>query len=589
MPRRTLLWRIYPYYLVIIFVSILAVWLYASRTMANLYLEHTSSDLESRASLLKGRVAELISSDSTFVLDSLCKRLGQVSGTRITIVAPSGAVLGDSDEDPAEMENHRNRPEINEAFKGTIGVRERFSNTLQLNMMYVAVPIKTEEKIIGVVRTSLPITEVDDVLASFNAKIIIGGLIITILATLVSFGILRRISGPLSQLKEGADRFAGGDLQTRLPVSDTEEIGALAHAMNKMAAQLDERIRTIIKQRNEQEAVLSSMIEGVLAIDADERILNINEAAARLLGLDATTAVGRTVQEAIRNVELQRFVARALESRNPIEQEITVLDEQERFIQAHGTVLQDAASDSTGAVVVLNDLTRIRKLENVRRDFVANVSHELKTPVTSIMGFVETLLDGASEDPENARRFLGIIVKQANRLNAIVDDLLTLSRIEKESDAAEIELRPGRVLPVLNASLQTCESRASQKQIRLLAEGDRELEVGINARHLEQAVTNLIENAIKYSEPGSEIVITAETLDDEAVISVRDHGCGIDQSHLGRLFERFYRVDKARSREVGGTGLGLAIVKHIALAHHGRVSVESRLHEGSTFRIHLPQ
>jgi len=588
MPRRTLLWRIYPYYLIIIFISILAVWLYASRTMEHLFLDRTSSDLESRARLVKSRFADLIKNDSTATLDSLCKRLGRDSDTRITVIAPSGEVLGDSDEDPAQMENHRTRPEIDLAFDGTVTMRERFSNTLQLNMMYVAVPVEADGEIIGVVRTSLPITEVDDALAAFNARIILGGLAITVLATLLSFVILKRISGPLGQLKEGADRFAEGDLLTRLPVPDTEEIGSLAQAMNQMAVHLDERIRTIVKQRNEQEAVLSSMIEGVLAVDADERILNINEAAARLLGIDPESAAGRTVQEAIRNVDLQRFVARSLRSTSPVEQEITILDEREIFLQAHGTVLRDAVSGDIGAVVVLNDLTRLRKLENIRRDFVANVSHELKTPVTSILGFVETLLDGAAEDRQNARRFLEIIIKQANRLNAIIDDLLTLSRIEKESDASEIELRTGRLLPVLNAAIQTCEPRASQKNIRLLAEGDREIETLINARHLEQAVINLIDNAVKYSEPGSEIVVTVQKEGKEAVISVKDHGCGIDQAHLERLFERFYRVDKARSREAGGTGLGLAIVKHIARAHHGRVSVESEPHKGSTFSIHLP-
>jgi len=588
MPRRTLLWRIYPYYLIVIFISILAVWLYASRTMESLYLKGTSSDLESRARLLDARFAELIILDKVVFLDSLCKQLGPESGTRITVIDPLGAVLGDSDENPGIMENHRNRPEIDEALAGKVGVRQRFSNTLQLNMMYVAVPIRSEGEIVGVVRTSLPVTAVDEALSSFNTKVILSGLIITVLATLLSFFILRRISRPLGQLKEGADRFADGYLQTRLPVSDIEEIGALAQAMNKMAVQLDERIHTIIKQRNEQEAVLSSMIEGVLAVDADERILNINEAAAHLLGIDAASATGRTVQEAIRNVDLQRFVARSLNSTGPVEQEITVQNDREAFLQAHGTVLRDTVGGGIGAVIVLNDLTRLRKLENIRRDFVANVSHELKTPVTSIMGFVETLLDGAADDRENARRFLEIIIKQANRLNAIIDDLLTLSRIEKESDASEIELRPGKILAVVSASVQTCEARASQKKIRLVAAGDPELEARINARHLEQAITNLIDNAVKYSESDSEIMITAGATESEAVISVEDSGCGIEQCHLERLFERFYRVDKARSREVGGTGLGLAIVKHIALAHQGRVSVESRPHQGSTFRIHLP-
>ncbi len=332
------------------------------------------------------------------------------------------------------------------------------------------------------------------------------------------------------------------------------------------------------------------MVEGVLAIDADEHVINLNHAAAQLLGLERETALGRSLQEVVRNPALQRLMADVLGNQESASDEIELAlpEGEKRILHAQGSVLHDAHDKPIGALVVLHDVTRIRRLETVRRDFVANVSHELKTPVTSIKGFVETLLDGAMNQPGDAERFLRIIASQADRLGAIIEDLLTLSRVEQEEKQIEILLEPGEIRGVLQSAIELCQVKAEEKKVLILLACEDGLWVRMNSVLLEQAVVNLIDNAVKYSLPGHQVVVEAVQTALEVVIRVQDHGCGIPREHLPRIFERFYRVDKARSRALGGTGLGLAIVKHIVQAHGGRTSVKSTVGQGSTFLIHLP-
>jgi two-component system phosphate regulon sensor histidine kinase PhoR len=356
-----------------------------------------------------------------------------------------------------------------------------------------------------------------------------------------------------------------------------------------MASKLRERIETVLSQANEQEAVFSSMVEGLLAVDTDERIIRMNRAAAAFFDVDPDEARGRTIQEVIRNPELQKFVTRALTSREPVEGDIILrVNGGERFLQAHGALLLDAESSRRGLVVVLNDVTRLRQLEAVRRDFVANVSHELRTPITSIKGFVETLRDGAIHNREDAEHFLGIIAKQSDRMNSIIADLLTLSRVEQDMEKEKVRFETGRLTEALREAVQVCERKASEKEISIGIECPQDLTARINAALIEQAVVNLIDNAVKNSDPGTRVTVSAGRSDGGTVISVADEGYGIPAKHIPRLFERFYRVDKARSSKLGGTGLGLAIVKHIAQAHGGSVSVESTPGSGSKFTIFLP-
>ena len=333
------------------------------------------------------------------------------------------------------------------------------------------------------------------------------------------------------------------------------------------------------------------MVEGVLAVDTDERVIAVNAAAARLLDTDPQTAEGKAIQEIVRNPDLQHVVAQTLGGHMPVEADIVMrVGAEDRNLQANGTLLHgDDDGADVGAVVVLNDVTRLKRLEAVRRDFVANVSHELKTPVTSIKGFAETLEDGALDDPATARRFVRIIAGQADRLNSIIEDLLALSTLEQSGDSPLLQLEEADLCDVVAVALEVCGHKAEVKHIRLREDCPGGVMTRVSPPLLEQAVVNLVDNAIKYSAEGSEVVIALRESEDEIVVSVTDQGQGVAREHLPRLFERFYRVDKARSRDMGGTGLGLAIVKHIAQIHGGRVSVDSVIGQGSTFRLYLPR
>lgn len=589
MGGRRLLWQLYLSYLFIFLAALVAIGWIASRQMRTFYLDHLAADLEARAILVSGRIRGRSGLDNARSVDALCKKLEQEISTRITVIAPSGLVIGDSHEDPAAMGNHvgSDRPEIMRALDGEPGIETRYSETLQRNMMYVAVPLREDAKIIAVVRMSLPLDRIQGTLRSIYAQIGTGLLVTAALLAVISLLISRRISRPLEELKSSADRFARGELDRRLSVSGIAEIAGVAESMNHMAAQLGERIRTITQQRNEQEAILASMVEGVLAVDDRERVVGVNQACARVLEIDPDAARGRSIHEVVRNPDLQAFVRRVLASAEPVEGDVVLQGTEECFLQAHGAILRDATGTGAGAVVVLNDVTRLRRLGTVRRDFVANVSHELRTPLTPIKVAVETLLEGALREGEKAEHFLDIISRQADRLGAIINDLLDLSRIEEEEKQG-VPLERGVIEPVLRAAIQACSAKAREKNIRVDLNCQEKAQASVNSQLLENAVVNLIDNAVKYSEPGSAVQVEAEGTDGGVVIRVRDTGCGIGKRHLPRLFERFYRVDKARSRKLGGTGLGLAIVKHIVRAHGGRVSVESKPSEGSTFTIHLP-
>jgi two-component system phosphate regulon sensor histidine kinase PhoR len=328
------------------------------------------------------------------------------------------------------------------------------------------------------------------------------------------------------------------------------------------------------------------MSEGVIALDADQKVITLNHAAARLLGVTPEDAHQRSIQDLVQDPSLRWFINRTLFVPEPGEEELAVHNGK-ILLQAHGTPLKNGAGLALGTLIVLHDVTQFRRLERTRRDFVANVSHELKTPITSIKGFVESLLAGAWQEPDNALNFLRIIARQTDRLNEIINDLLSLSRLEQDVERGQIFLAPERLKVVLEEALQVCRPKAAAKNIQVILKCPDDLRARINPPLLEQAVVNLVDNAVKYSPENSLVQVEAEPAGPDAVIRVRDQGPGIDQEHLPRLFERFYRVDPGRSRKLGGTGLGLAIVKHIAQAHGGKVTVASIPGKGSTFTLHL--
>jgi len=357
---------------------------------------------------------------------------------------------------------------------------------------------------------------------------------------------------------------------------------SLALAFSEAQKSLMRRLKTTEEECRSEESIIASMAEGVLGFNLEQQIIRLNPAAAELLNLETTEVIGRTLHEVLRSVELQKFVSTVLAGENPEESEIILRGVRERALRVSGRELLSEEGAKIGAIVVLSDITRLRKLERARSDFIANVSHELKTPVTSIQGFAETLLDGALENPEDARKFLGIISRQAARLGEIFDEMLVLSRLEQEE---QIELETTELRPIIHAAVVSCGHRTAAKQTQIDIDCSPQLSARCHAPLLEQAIANLVDNAVKYSPASSRVQVAATSSATGITIAVKDNGPGIEPQHLSRIFERFYRVDKGRSRAEGGTGLGLAIVKHIAQAHGGQALVESTPGQGSTFII----
>ena len=589
MNRKRLIWHLYPAFLIIGIAVLLAVTWYAAHCFHIFYYTQVANDLEVRARLVEYQIEPMIKSGNFSEIDNTCKSLDKKGTTRITIILPDGQVIGDSYENLAIMKDHSDRPEFIAAMKIGMGKSVRFSGTVGKNMMYVAIPIKQDDKVLAVVRTSIPITFIEQELTKLYKRVLWASIIIAVCAAVVSLFISKKLSRPIEQMKDMAKRFASGDFSQSLSMPSATELAELAKALNEMAQQLSSRIDTITEDKNQIQAILYSMIEGVMAVDAEGRIVSLNKAGADFLDIEQVQAVGRNVEEIVRNPELQQFVQNTLYGEDlSAATDILVINDGERFLQLHGTSLTDSKGQRSGAVIVLYDITRIHKLEEVRRDFVANVSHELKTPITSIKGFVETLQEGALDKPQEATRFLEIIARHADRLNAIVDDLLSLSQLEEDSEKRRLFFENTYLRPVLASAVELSKIKAEKKNITVELICDESIAVKINSALIEQAVLNLVDNAIKYSNDNSNVKISVQKQKKDILISVCDKGCGIEKQHLSRIFERFYVVDKSRSRKLGGTGLGLSIVKHISQVHGGCVTVESKVNEGSTFTIHLP-
>lgn len=409
-----------------------------------------------------------------------------------------------------------------------------------------------------------------------------------------AFGLLgwvvwRPVGRRVEEISRAVKAYANGDFARRLPCPDNSELSVLAGELNWMAQQFSDRQEEQIRRQQELDAVLSSMAEGMIAIDEQERIIKVNRSAREWLNLEHVDYTDQPVKEVLRQASLNDFIRLATASTQPLRAEIELNGQTRRQMQVNSAVLRDEQRQRLGVLIMLNDLTQLRRLENMRRDFVANVSHELKTPITSIKGFMETLRDGAINDPEAAERFLDIIHKQADRLDAIIEDLLSLSRIEQESQRDGMDVEEAALQESLNVVATAMEPRAKERNITLSVSCPANLKARINAPLLEQAVSNLVDNALKYSHEGTTVWVTAQEHEDVIQIDVADQGPGIAKEHQSRVFERFYRIDKSRSRRLGGTGLGLSIVKHIVQAHRGDVQVKSEPGQGCVFTIRLPR
>jgi two-component system phosphate regulon sensor histidine kinase PhoR len=582
-------WRIFFSFFACMVLALAVTLWYANRSLRDFYEKEVAADLTVKARILARELEPHFRGLPSNDIARHSKEFGRLTQARVTVILPDGKVIGDSDGDPATMDNHADRPEIAEALKGRTAGSVRFSDTIQRTLMYLAIPVERDGTVVGVVRASTPLSVIDWFVRNVRQQAVMGVLLAAGLFALVSFYVARRISRPLDNMRLTAERLASGDLHARAEVSPGPEAGTLARTLNLMAARLAERMETTARQADQQEAVFSSMVEGVLAVGADGRILDLNPAAARLLDAAQDDARGRSIQETVRNPDLQKFVSATIAGEGVTESEVVLYGNETRHLQLRGAALTSAAGRRIGALVVLNDITRIKRLETVRQDFVANVSHELKTPITALRGCVETLSERRRWTAEDEERFMAMMGRQIERLGAIVEDLLSLSRIEHDAQHKRISLEPGPIRDVLRRAGQAFIKAADAKSITVAVECPDDLSAPINSALLEQAVGNLIDNAVKYSPERTRVAVIGIMQGNAVEISVTDQGPGIEKRHLPRVFERFYRVDQARSRALGGTGLGLAIVKHIVLAHGGHVSVESTPGQGSRFTIRIPR
>ena len=587
MARKRIFYYIFPYYLLIILLTLCASAWYATVLLKDFYFGHVQEEIEIRAKIVEQDIVSIVSSGKTSELQKYCVDFSGLSKSRITIIAADGKVIADSLEDPAKMENHSGRPEIAEALKGLTGRSVRYSPTLHQNMMYVAMPLPPDEgERPAVIRVAVSVDLLDMTLRGIYMNIIVAGIIIAIFAILLSIVVSRHISRPILELGKGAANFAKGNFSRKLAVTDIDEIGELAGSMNYMADELNRRMREILEQRNRQNAILSSMMEGVIAVDAEGRLISMNRSAAALLKAPEAYE-GKFFQEVVRNAALQNFIDAVLSEKQTVEKELSFFDTEQHHLYVRGTVLNDPEGGCIGALLVMNDITRLKKLEHLRSEFVANVSHEIKTPLTAIKASVETLLE-AETGKDEEEQLLKIIGRHTERLTSIVDDILSLSKLEDEKQKDTGKFGETLVENVIEAALADCREKAELKQVSFTVNSNKSIVGIMNSSLIEQALVNLIDNAIKYSEPQSSVEIESFRENGNILISVKDHGCGISEKHLPRVFERFYRVDKARSRKLGGTGLGLSIVKHIANVHGGKVEVESAVGKGSKFTIILP-
>jgi two-component system phosphate regulon sensor histidine kinase PhoR len=578
---KRIFWRLFLFVLLTVSASLAAFSWTASQSMRQILAQGIVNDLSTRATLLAAEGKEAFSSPNPESYDDLCKERGALTETRFTLILPSGRVIGDSVRDPAEMGNHADRPEVQQALNGEPGISTRFSSTVERTLTYVAIPVREQGRVIGVVRASMPVDAIEHTLTPFYRRIVGGGLAVVVMAAVVTWWISRRVSRPLEEIYRRSERLAKGDLDLRLPIPDSTEIGGLANAVNRMAIDLEEKFRAMLRQSREQEAILSSMAEGVLMVDVDGRLVRANRAASTILGDDA--ASGASVE----NPSLKRLIARTL-ARGEMQEESMVIGD-ERHVEAQVTPLRDSFDRTTGALVVLNDRTRLRKLENLRRDFAAHASHELKTPLTAIQGFADTLLAGALGQREDAERFVRVIAEQAGRLQGVVEGLMELANLEQAVGAGEIRRSWHDLADLLDTAVGSLEDEARARGMEIVIESPKGLACQVNATLLEQALINLVDNALRYSGGAGRVRVVARQEGRDLVLEVEDEGEGIAEEDRRRIFERFYRAPSARLRHPEGSGLGLAIVNYIVLAHGGTIEVDSEPGVGSTFRIRIPR
>jgi len=546
------------------------------------------SKLELSVKMLREILKESLIKNDVRGIQDAAKKMAAETNARITVINPNGTVIGDSTEDPRQMENHRSRPEIRTAMSGKIGRNIHYSHILKVNMLYVAMPVVENGKLLGIIRVSEPLSDVKAGIKHIRRIILLAILIGLIIAFGLSFFTSASFVKPLLEMKDTAEEMARGKYHQKLDINSSDELGNLAASFNILSDEVQKKITEITEDKNKLLAILSSMVEGVIVIDADNQILITNHSFSDMFHIPFKSIEGKYYWEVIKSNEICDIIGASIKSREPLRKEISIKDVQSRVFLIQISNIVSTGSNFLGIVAVFHDITQLKKLEQLRSEFVANVSHEIKTPVTAIAGAVETLIGGAMNDEKEAREFLDIVLNHSHRLNNIVNDLLTLSKIEAENtkiDAASVDLKK-----IINSVSKLFEEGIHSKKQSIAIDIPADMPIIMaDGKKLEQVFFNLLDNAIKFTPENGRISVKAENLEKMVKIDISDTGTGIPAEHIGRIFERFHRVDAARSREMGGTGLGLAIVKHIINLHKGRIKVTSRIGEGSTFSVFLPK
>ena len=574
-------------------ISTLVAGLYLSRGLEHVAGESVESRLGTAVSVLHDEARAALGGDGQAgAAQAFAERVARPAAARVTVIAPDGRVLADSERSPegvASMENHAGRPEFRAALAGGVGRDVRRSATSGAPLIYVAGPVTSAGRIVAVLRLAAPVEAATPAYESLRAVMLTGGAIALLVALGIGLFVSNRVTRPVIEMQDVARQMSEGNFEVRASARSPDEIGTLGRSLNAMAGRLREKIGDLEREQAKATAVLDAMVEGVIATDGHDHIILINERARALFGLGRTRADRLPLLEVIRNVDLHDVLGESRLAADGIvvSREIKLSEPLERVLQVHAVPLR-FTGEARGVVMVLHDITELRRLEQVRTEFVANVSHELRTPLTAIHGYLETLLDGALEEPQHARKFLEIVFRHTERLGRLTDDLTDLSNIEL--GRISLRLGPTAVSEVADSVLAIIAPRASGGQVTVEVKLPSDLpDVVADRDRLAQILINLVDNAVKYTPKGGRVWLEGRVLEPRVVeVAVRDTGTGIPKADLPRLTERFYRVDKARSRELGGTGLGLAIVKHLVLAHGGELSIDSELWKGTTVRFTLP-
>ena len=572
-------------------VSLLAGGVYLGRALDQFAVASLETRLATAGRLLHDEVRGLLAhAAGADAMGAFTRRAARPTESRVTVIAPDGVVLGDSEVAPADLgrlENHLDRPEVRAALEGRIGRDLRTSVSVRAPLMYVALPVRDGDRLVGVLRLALPLSAVTSSYDQINRVMLAGGLVALVVACGIGIFVAGRVTRPVVEMQAIARQMSEGQFAVRAPVRSSDELGALGRALNVMVLRLREQIHNLETERAKATAILDGMVEGVVAVDGQECILLMNERARAMFGVEPARGEGKPFLEVIRNADLHEIFRSGRTAGGVFRRELRLINPMDRTLRVTAVPLRLGGEDP-GLVLVIDDVTELRRLEHVRTEFIANVSHELRTPLTAIQGYLETLLGGALEEREHARRFVEIAFRHTERLGRLLNDLTDLSNIELGK--VSLRLAPTPLRPIVDSVLELVAAKARDGEVTLTTEVSEVIHVQADHDRLVQVLINLVDNAVKYTPAGGAVTVRARpTADGRIEVSVSDTGIGIPRADLPRITERFYRVDKARSRELGGTGLGLAIVKHLVLAHGGDLAIDSEEGRGTTVRVLLPE